>query len=161
VNNTATCSTDILHPAIDIDKTVSDDSVTPGTTVTYTFVVTNTGDTTLFDIVVTDDVMGEIGTIDQLEPGESATLTADFVVGDVAVTNVAVARGHDILGRVVEASDDANVTVVLVETPTTPPPPTPFTGSDAGRLGLLAALAFGIGLTVVAATRRRRSGEVS
>ena len=161
VNSTATCSTDILHPAIDIDKTVSDESVTPGTTVTYTFVVTNTGDTTLFDIVVTDDVMGEIGTIDQLEPGESATLTADFVVGDVAVTNVAVARGHDILGRVVEASDDANVTVVLVETPTTPPPPTPFTGSDAGRLGLLAALAFGIGLTVVAATRRRRSGEVS
>ena len=161
VNSTATCSTDILHPAIDIVKTVSDETVAVGDTVTYTYVVTNTGDTTLFDITVDDDVLGHIGDIAVLEPGESATLTADFVVGDEPTTNVAIARGHDILGRVVEASDDALVTPILPTVATTPPPTTPFTGSDAGRLGLFAALAFGIGLTVVAATRRRRSGEVS
>ena len=159
VSSTATCSTDILHPAIDIDKTVSDETVAVGDTVTYTYVVTNTGDTTLFDITVDDDVLGHIGDIAVLEPGESATLTADFVVGDEPTINVAIARGHDILGRVVEASDDALVTPILPTVVTTPPP-TPFTGSDAGRLGLLAALAFGIGLTVVAATRRWRSGEV-
>jgi uncharacterized repeat protein (TIGR01451 family) len=161
VNSTATCATDILHPGIDIDKTVSDETPAVGDTVTYTYVVTNTGDTTLFDISVDDDVLGHIGDIAVLEPGESATLTADFVVGNEPVINVAIARGHDILGRVVEASDDALVTPILPTVTSTPPPTTPFTGSDAGRLGLFAALAFAIGLTVVAATRRRRSGEVS
>jgi hypothetical protein len=37
-----------------------------------------------------------------------------------------------------------------------PEPPTPFTGSDAGRLGLISVVLFGIGVTVVATTRRRR-----
>jgi hypothetical protein len=161
VTSTATCSTDILHPGIAIVKTVSDDTVAVGDTVTYTFVVTNTGDTTLYDITVDDDVLGHIGDIAVLEPGESTTLTADFVVGDVPVTNVAIARGHDILGRVVESSDTALVTPILPASTTSPPPPTPFTGSDAGRLGLISLLVFGIGLTVVAATSRWRSRDTA
>jgi uncharacterized repeat protein (TIGR01451 family) len=161
VTGTATCSTDILHPAISIVKTVSEETVAVGDTVTYTYVVTNTGDTTLFDISVDDDVLGHIGDIDVLEPGDSATLTKDFVVGDEVVRNIAIARGHDILGRVVEASDDAIVTPILGTSPTPTPPTTPFTGSDAGWLGLIAALAIGVGLTVIAATRRRRSGETT
>ena len=36
-------------------KTVSEEIVPVGTTVTYTFVVTNTGDVTLFDITVDDE----------------------------------------------------------------------------------------------------------
>jgi len=161
VTSTANCSIDILNPGISIVKTVSEETVAVGDTVTYTFVVKNTGDTTLFDISVDDDVLGHIGDIDVLEPGDSATLTADFVVtGTSPIENIAIARGHDILGRVVEASDNAVVTPILPTVVTTPPP-TPFTGSDAGRLGLIAALAMGIGLTVVAATRRRRSGETT
>jgi hypothetical protein len=120
--------------------------------VTYTYVVTNTGDVTLFDITVDDDVLGHIGDIAQLEPGHSATLTADFVVGDVPVINVAIARGHDILGREVSADDDALVTPIAGEGP----PPTPFTGSDAGRLAIISMVLLGIGATLVAATRRRR-----
>jgi uncharacterized repeat protein (TIGR01451 family) len=163
VDSTATCSIDILHPAISIVKTVSEETVAVGDTVTFTFVVKNTGDVTLFDITVDDDVLGHIGDIAVLEPGESETLTADFVVtGEEPITNIAIARGHDVLGRVVEASDTAVVTPILPTVVTTPPPTTPFTGSDAGRLGLIAALALGIGLTVVAATtRRRRSGETT
>jgi uncharacterized repeat protein (TIGR01451 family) len=161
VTSTATCSTDILHPAISIVKTVSEETVAVGDTVTYTYVVKNTGDTTLFDISVDDDVLGHIGDIDVLEPGDSATLTKDFVVGDEVVRNIAIARGHDILGRVVEASDDAIVTPILGTSPTPTPPTTPFTGSDAGWLGLIAALAIGVGLTVIAATRRGRSGETT
>jgi hypothetical protein len=83
------------------------------------------------------------------------------VVGDEVVRNIAIARGHDILGRVVEASDDAIVTPILGTSPTPTPPTTPFTGSDAGWLGLIAALAIGVGLTVIAATRRRQSGETT
>jgi uncharacterized repeat protein (TIGR01451 family) len=156
---------DIIHPAIDIVKTVSEEIVPIGTTVTYTYVVTNTGDTTLYDVSVDDDIMGHIGDIAILEPGRSVTLTKDFVVGDQIVTNVAVAEGEDILGRSVSADDDAIVTPIAGETPeppVPPVPPTPFTGSDAGRLGLISMVLFGIGVTVVASTRRRRpNGEAA
>ena len=150
----ANCVTDLIHPAIEIVKTVDEDTVPIGTTVTYTYVVTNTGDTTLYDISVDDDILGHIGDIAVLEPGESATLTKDFVVGDVPVTNVGTATGEDILGRSVSSDDDAVVTPIAGETP--PNPPTPFTGSDAGQLGIISMVLFGIGVTVVATTRRRR-----
>ena len=106
----ANCVTDLIHPAIEIVKTVDEDTVPIGTTVTYTYVVTNTGDTTLYDISVDDDILGHVGDIAVLEPGESATLTKDFVVGDVPVTNVGTASGEDILGRSVSSDDDAIVT---------------------------------------------------
>jgi uncharacterized repeat protein (TIGR01451 family) len=146
---------DIIHPAVDIVKTVDEEIVAVGTTVTYTYVVTNTGDTTLYDVSVDDDILGHIGDIDVLEPGQSVSLTKDFVVGDAPVTNVATAEGEDILGRSVSADDDATVTPIAGENPPEPPP-TPFTGSDAGRLGLISMVLFGIGVTVVATTRRRR-----
>jgi uncharacterized repeat protein (TIGR01451 family) len=149
---------DIIHPAIHIEKTVSEEIVPVGTTVTYTYVITNIGDTTLFDVTVVDDIMGFIGEIAVLEPGDSFTLTKDFVVGDEVVINVAVAEGEDETGRSVSDDDDAIVTPIAGEGPPPPPPapPTPFTGSDAGRLGLISMALFGIGVTVVAATRRRR-----
>jgi hypothetical protein len=148
---------DIIHPAIDIVKTVDEETVPVGTTVTYTYVVTNTGDTTLYDVSVDDDILGHIGDIEVLEPGQSVTLTRDFVVGDEIVTNVATAEGEDVLGRSVSADDDATVTPIAGENPPTPTPPTtPFTGSDAGRLGLISIVLFGIGVTVVATTRSRR-----
>ena len=152
----ANCVTDLIHPAIEIVKTVDEDTVPIGTTVTYTYVVTNTGDTTLYDISVDDDILGHVGDIAVLEPGESATLTKDFVVGDVPVTNVGTASGEDILGRSVSSDDDAIVTPIAGEVPP-PNPPTPFTGSDAGRLGIISMVLFGIGVTVVATTRRRRT----
>jgi uncharacterized repeat protein (TIGR01451 family) len=156
VDDTALCQTDVIHPAIEIVKTVSEEIVAIGDTVTYTYVVTNTGDTTLYDISVDDDILGHIGDIDVLEPGQSVTLTRDFVVGDEPVTNVATATGEDILGRSVSADDDATVSPIAGENPPETPPDTPFTGSDAGRLGLIAMVLFGIGVTVVATTRRRR-----
>ena len=149
---------DIISPAIDIVKTVDEEVVPVGTTVTFTYVVTNTGDTTLYEISVDDDILGHIGDIPVLEPGDSVTLTHDFVVGDEIVTNIGTAEGEDILGRSVSADDDATVSPILGTNPPNPPnnPPTPFTGSDAGRLGLITIVLFGIGVTVVASTRRRR-----
>jgi uncharacterized repeat protein (TIGR01451 family) len=158
VDETAACVTDIIHPGIDIVKTVSDEVVPVGTTVTFTYVVTNTGDTTLYEISVDDDIMGHIGDIPVLEPGASVTLTKDFVVGDEIVTNVGTAVGEDILGRTVSADDDATVGPIFGggNPPNPPNPPTPFTGSDAGQLAFITLVLLGIGVTVVAATRRRR-----
>ncbi len=159
VDDTELCATDIIHPAIEIVKTVDEDTVPIGTTVTFTYVVTNTGDTTLYDISVDDDIMGHIGDIEVLEPGQSVTLTKDFVVGDVPVTNVGTATGEDILGHSVSSNDDATVTPIAGENPPENPenPTTPFTGSDAARLGVISMVLFGIGVIAVATTRRRRS----
>ena len=87
---------DLIHPAIEIVKTVDPGRGEPGDTVTYTYVVTNTGDTTLFDVSVDDDVIGHIGDIDELAPGESVTLTKDWVLpaSPPVVTNVGTATGH-------------------------------------------------------------------
>jgi hypothetical protein len=163
VSASASCSTDVSNPGISILKTVDQEIVPIGTTVTFTYLVTNTGDVTLYDISVDDDILGHIGDIAQLDPGQHATLTKDFVVGDEVVINVGTATGHDILGRVVSASDDATVAPIAGENPPpNNPPTTPFTGSDAGRLGLITAVLFGIGVTVVASTRRRRpKGEAA
>jgi uncharacterized repeat protein (TIGR01451 family) len=163
VSDTAVCSTDVSNPGISILKTVDEEIVPIGTTVTFTYVVTNTGDVTLFNISVDDDILGHIGDIASLDPGEDATLTKDFVVGDEIVTNIGTAVGHDILGREVSASDDATVAPIAgANPPPNNPPTTPFTGSDAGRLGLITMVLFGIGVTVVASTRRRRpKGEAA
>ncbi len=160
VDDLANCSTDLIHPGIEIVKTVDDDTVPIGTTVTFTYVVTNTGDTTLYDISVDDDILGHIGDIEVLEPGQSVTLTADFVVGDEPVINVGTAEGEDILGRSVSATDNAVVTPIADVNPDDPtPPPTPFTGSDASLLGLIAMALLGLGAALVAVTRRRRTED--
>jgi uncharacterized repeat protein (TIGR01451 family) len=151
---------DIIHPGISIVKTVDEEIVPIGTTVTFTYVITNTGDTTLYNVSVDDDILGHVGDIEVLEAGASVTLTKDFVVGDEIVTNVGTAAGEDVLGRSVSANDTATVAPIAGENP--PPPSTPFTGSDAGRLGIITVVLFGIGVTVVASTRRRRAkGEAA
>jgi uncharacterized repeat protein (TIGR01451 family) len=157
-NNQASASLTVICPAISIVKTVNPVSGNPGDTVTYTYVVTNTGDTTLFNVSVDDDVIGHIGVIAKLEPGQSVTLTKDFVLpaGDPAVTNVGTATGTDVLGTKVSDDDDAFVTIVKAENPPPATPPTAFTGSDAARLGLIAGVLLALGLLGIVLGRKRR-----
>jgi uncharacterized repeat protein (TIGR01451 family) len=157
-NDQASASLTVICPAITIVKTVSPRSGTPGDTVTYTYVVTNTGDTTLFNVSVDDDVIGHIGDIAKLEPGQSVTLTKDFVLpaGNPILTNVGTATGTDVLGTKVSDNDDAFVTIVLAKNPPPSPPPTAFTGSDAARLGLIAGVLLALGLLGIVLGRKRR-----
>jgi LPXTG-motif cell wall-anchored protein len=153
---------DLIHPAIQIVKTVNPVSGEPGDVVTYTYEVTNTGDTTLYDVSVDDDVIGHIGDIPTLEAGATVVLTEDYVLPNdaSAVINVGVATGEDELGEEVSDDDDASVTIVLVETPEPPEPPdTAFTGSDASMLATLAAGLLLMGLVATIAGRRRQADE--
>ncbi len=157
-NDQASASLTVICPGISIVKTVNPVSGNPGDTVTYTYVVKNTGDTTLFNVSVDDDVIGHIGDIAKLEPGETVTLTKDFVLpaGDPEVTNVGTATGTDVLGTKVSDNDDAFVTIVKAENPPPAPPPTAFTGSDAARLGLIAGVLLALGLLGIVLGRKRR-----
>jgi len=157
-NDQASASLTVICPGISIVKTANPVSGDPGDTVTYTYVVKNTGDTTLFNVSVDDDVIGHIGDIAKLEPGETVTLTKDFVLpaGDPEVTNVGTATGTDVLGTKVSDNDDAFVTIVKAENPPPAPPPTAFTGSDAARLGLIAGVLLALGVLGIVLGRKRR-----
>ena len=112
-------------PAIHLEKSVTDspDADTAGSLgelLTYGFVVTNVGDTTLEDVTITDDLLGLVAApcTASLAPGESTTCpllpTQTYVVtaADVAagsVHNLATATGTPPSGPDVSDSDDASV----------------------------------------------------
>ena len=104
----------VLDPGIAISVEPTPVSGTPGDTITYTYVVSNTGDAALSDISVDDDRLGHIGDIPQLQPGHDATLHATRTLSatQVWVINTATARGTDASGASVSASDEASVTIV-------------------------------------------------
>ncbi len=152
---------DLIHPKIDIVKTVDPKNGHPGDEVTYSYTVTNTGDTTLYHVVVNDDVLGHIGTIKELAPGDSVVLTKKYTLpsGVVSVKNVATVSGSDTLGLTVDSDADTIVTIVAAASASASTSPgTAFTGSDAAPLG---ALAGGLGLLGLLglAVGRKRSRE--
>jgi len=152
---------DVINPAIQIVKTVDNATPTAGQTVTYTYVVTNTGDTTLSGVTVVDDVLGAIGTVDTLAPGASATLTHTMVVAvDSPSRNVGTATGTDVLGKKVTANDDATIAVTAVlgaveAKPAVLPATLPRTGAAVGGILLLGFGLLFAGLAL-RATRRRQ-----
>ncbi len=127
VTDSAEALVEVFSPSISIVKTADPTVILSGETVTYTYLVTNTGDIELHDIAVTDDVLGDIGTIASLAPGESDTVTWSGPV-DADVTNIGTAVGTygnpdgEGFGGTVEDSDDATVDVInpaisVVKTP--------------------------------------------
>jgi hypothetical protein len=144
---------EVIHPAIRIDKTASPTSGAPGTMIVYTYLVTNTGDTTLYDIEVTDDIIGTIGAIAPVGAGASTELTAEVPLGDAPVTNIGTASGHDVLGLTVMDEDDASVTVVAAGGGSDGGG-SPFTGAEAAGPIALAILLLTLGATLVGGTRR-------
>jgi uncharacterized repeat protein (TIGR01451 family) len=145
-------------PAISITKRSSAVSAANGTTVVYTFVVTNTGNVPLTGVTVRDPLpnLGPItcGTFDgSLDPGESVTCTASYRVSSGAatngrITNVATASGAAPSGAVVSASGTAVISVTgggII----------PVTGSDIGLVLTAALLLVFVGLVLLGGTRRR------
>jgi hypothetical protein len=102
----------IIHPAIKVEKS-GPATAHEGDTVTYSFKVTNTGDAALSDVKVTDDKLGDIGTIALLSAGDSQTLTKDFSVpAGTSVDNTVTACGIDPLS--LKVCDDDHHHLVIV-----------------------------------------------
>ena len=162
VSDTDSHQVDIIHPEITITKTANPTQGSPGERIRYTYKVKNSGDVTLTDVSVNDDVLGHICDIPQLDPGETATCSASYVIPEdagITVTNVATAAGTDPLGLKVRDQDDATIDVVLgaTVTPTkTPPGGVAFTGTAAAiPLGGIALLFLTVGTALMWAGRRR------
>ncbi|MCL7392233.1 MAG: hypothetical protein LZ162_01145 [Thaumarchaeota archaeon] len=114
VTDTASWTVDVLHPAITIDKSADKDTAYAGETITYTIIVTNTGDTPLYDVSVTDTLLGTIWT-GTLGVDESVTITTTYTVhaGDPdPLENTATASGRDVLGLTVTATDTWTVDLI-------------------------------------------------
>ncbi|UCE75073.1 MAG: DUF11 domain-containing protein, partial [Methanomassiliicoccales archaeon] len=105
---------DILHPDIDVDKTGPAEAH-EGDTITYTIVVTNTGDCPLYNVYVNDTELGwSVGPI-TLAINESKTYYVNYTIigneGD-PFTNTADAEGTDNLGETVTDSDSHTVDIL-------------------------------------------------
>lgn len=94
------------NPSISLVKSANTAQVSLGDTITYKFLVENTGNVTLTDVAPSETEFSGSGTlsgftpetVDRLIPGERATFTAEYTVtqDDVdrgAITNAAIATG--------------------------------------------------------------------
>jgi len=101
----------LVGPAIHLDKATNGDdaddapgiSINVGDTVTWTYVVTNTGNVTLTSITVTDDKIGTVSCpATTLAPGDSTTCTA---------TGTAAAGQYENTGTVTAVSPDGSLVI--------------------------------------------------
>ncbi|HET7489677.1 MAG TPA: DUF5979 domain-containing protein [Acidimicrobiales bacterium] len=142
----------VINPLIALTKTPDVPSAAVGGTVTFTYAVTNTGDTPLHDVAVSDDVLGAVGPIGDLAPGATVTLTKSEVAdGTTPTHNVGTVVGTDQLGLVVTASAGADIVVVAAEVIELPKTGGPISTLTLLGLGLLTA-----GLVLLGTTWRRR-----
>ncbi len=118
---TATDSTDTpiaAGPAISLDKQAGVPSGdTAGSTIAYTFLVTNTGNVTLTGVTVDDPLVGAVSCpVTTLAPGASTTCTASYTLtqADVdagTVDNLATATGTPPTGADVTATDTTSTPI--------------------------------------------------
>ena len=118
-----------MKPGIDIEKaTNGEDADTPtgpvvavGSTVTWTYVVKNTGNVALTDVKVTDDKEGVICTIPTLAVGASETCEKTGVAAAGQYSNIGAVEGVDPTGEKVTDNDPSH----YFGEPTPTPEPTP------------------------------------
>jgi uncharacterized repeat protein (TIGR01451 family) len=118
-------------PSLTIAKTADPASITTvGQTITYSFLITNTGNVTLTDVGVTEGEFSGTGDLSEvtcpagaasLAPGASVTCTASYVAtqADIdagAITNAATATGTPPSGDPIDSPPGENT----VEVPATP-----------------------------------------
>ncbi len=127
---TAQATVDVLLAGITLDKSVSDDLVMGGTPVTYTFTVTNTGESPL----PANDVLSNVTLTDSAVPAQPTCTDPAFTGGDTnsdglldrtetwtytctatitrTTDDTATVQGTDLKSGVVDAQDTARVTVI-------------------------------------------------
>ncbi len=118
--DTKVCDTDdhtldVLHPSIQVIKS-GPATALAGSTVTYDFLVTNTGDVELTNVGIDDDIAtGETCLANVLAVSESTTCTATYTIPTsqtADVTNHVTASGTDTLQETVTDTDEHTLVVL-------------------------------------------------
>jgi uncharacterized repeat protein (TIGR01451 family) len=148
------------NPALTIVKsTTTTEAAGAGHVIAFTFVITNTGDVALHDIVVADPNVGAIGCPQAtLAPGAMMTCTADHTTTLADVSFGRVVNNATVVGTtpdgvaIAPVSSNQVVVAILAGISPSPPSPTPLpaTGGNVDwlvRLGALLTL-MGAGLSV-------------
>ena len=115
VSASATSAISVTHPALSIVKTASAGSVLAGGTVTYQYVVKNTGDVAINNIQVTDNQLGSIGAPFNLAAGATAPTLSKSTTLTGTTTNTATAQGKDACAAAAVSSPNSSVTVTVVK----------------------------------------------
>ncbi|MBP2475726.1 putative repeat protein (TIGR01451 family)/LPXTG-motif cell wall-anchored protein [Crossiella equi] len=112
VTASAQATVTVLKPGVAIEKSATPQVVRAGEEVTFTIRVTNTGDSELTGVTVTDPKVPACDRVlDRLAPGASRELSCRAPVTEDQV-NTATVTGTPPVGPPVTASDDASVDVV-------------------------------------------------
>jgi uncharacterized repeat protein (TIGR01451 family) len=127
----------VIHPGLSLSVDASATSGRSGDTVTYTFVVMNTGDSVVRGIRVVQDRVGMVGLIRALAPGGAARLTSSAAVPGTPTTlsDTTTATGSDLSGSPVAVRTTTSLTVLPPRGASRHGGGTAFTGSDAERAG--------------------------
>jgi uncharacterized repeat protein (TIGR01451 family) len=111
VSNSSTWEITVPHPDIEILKTGPSEACT-GETITYNITVTNTGDTPLFNVRITDPMLGLDHTITGPFTGTTLLQVEYLIPPDTgSITNTAYVTGVCCVGIIVEDSDPAIVRI--------------------------------------------------
>jgi hypothetical protein len=116
VTDMATATVEVITPAILLEKSCSLSSPTEPSNITYTYVVTNTGDTALLGVTIYDETLDILilGPVD-LGPGEYAEGAHTILNASAGIySNTANATGVDVLGLTVLDEDTETCTVQQV-----------------------------------------------
>ena len=142
----------ILQRAIDVEKTVDVDKAFVGDTITYTFVVTNTGEVDLQNVILIDEMLEIAGEIGALAIGETWTGELTYVatkedIGQTLYNTVIVLAEGDTY------DEDTSEGTTVYE-------PVPDTGDHTPVAALSAAMLVSLaGVIVLLRKQRKESAE--
>jgi uncharacterized repeat protein (TIGR01451 family) len=113
----------VIKPHISISKSPDAQTILIGQTANFTIAVTNDGNSTLTNVVVTDALApgcartsADIPGLASMAPGATITYTCTLAKVTASFTNIAIATGTPPLGPPVSAEDTAAVTAVAPAT---------------------------------------------
>ena len=163
--STATVSSDPA-PGLSVVKTASKGTVSAGDKITYSFLVTNTGNVTMTGVSVKEEGFNGAGTLSavscpaeaaSLAPGAKVTCTATYTVdasdvGAGTLVNTASATGKTPTGVAVHSAGSSAKVMVVDSTKILA-----YTGAGGGILvSFLGAITLLGGLAIMVIARRRR-----
>nr|WP_245804901.1 hypothetical protein [Amycolatopsis australiensis] len=130
LDGVAAVAVDVLHPALGMTKTADKVAYRAGDAAVFTINVTNTGDTSLADLRVSDPKTPSCALAGSLAPGESRTRTCAAQAPIADGVNTASAVATDELGKQVTATADAPAPTIApaIEVTKTADPPVVHAG---------------------------------